>query len=99
MLLAAVFEVCGDAMIRAGLRGRGWLLCATGAGTIAAYGLVLNTLPMDFSKLLGSYVAFFAIASVAVGRIAFGDPLPGSTWLGLAVILTGSAILQAGGSK
>ncbi len=94
MLLAAVFEVGGDALIRAGLRGRGWLSCAIGAGILAAYGLVINLIPMDFSKLFGSYVAFFAIVSITAGRIAFREPLHASTWVGLGVILIGSAIVQ-----
>ncbi|MGA7119135.1 MAG: hypothetical protein WBY94_03510 [Polyangiaceae bacterium] len=96
MFLAATFEVGGDALIRAGLRGRGWLSCAIGAGTLAAYGLVVNLIPMDFSKLLGGYVAFFAIVSVAAGRIVFREPVQASTWVGLGVIAIGSAIVQLG---
>jgi len=99
MFLAATFEVGGDALIRAGLRGRGWLFCAIGAGTLAAYGLVVNLIPMDFSKLLGSYVAFFAIVSVVAGRIVFREPVQASTWVGLGVILIGSAIVQLGAAQ
>ncbi len=96
MLAAAVFEVGGDALIRAGLRGGGWALCAVGAATLAAYGIVVNLLPMDFSKLLASYVALFAIVSVLFGRFLFREQVASSTWIGLAVILAGSAIVQLG---
>ena len=63
---------------------------------LGSYGVVVNLLPMDFSKLLGTYVAFFAVVSVLFGRFAFGDVVPMSTWLGLAVIVAGSAIIQIG---
>jgi small multidrug resistance family-3 protein len=96
MLVAAVLEVGGDAMIRAGLRSRGWLLVALGALVLGAYGVVLNLLPIDFSKLLGAYVAFFALASVAFGRIAFHEQISTSTWIGVAVVFAGSAIIQYG---
>ncbi|MDP9151531.1 MAG: hypothetical protein M3O36_16545 [Myxococcota bacterium] len=96
MLLAAVFEVGGDAMIRSGLRGGGWAVCALGCGTLAAYGIIVNLLPLDFSKLLATYVALFAIVSVLFGRALFREQIPGSTWIGLAVILAGSAIVQFG---
>ena len=52
MLLAAVLEVGGDAMIRAGLRARGWLLVALGAVVLGAYGIVLNRLPIDSRSCL-----------------------------------------------
>ncbi len=96
MLLAAAFEVGGDAVIRAGFRGGGWFLCTAGAAMLAAYGLVINLLPMDFSKLFGSYVAFFAIVGVVAGKVAFREPTPPATWVGLVVILIGSAIVQFG---
>lgn len=96
MLAAAIFEVGGDAMIRAGMRGYGWLLGALGVATLGAYGVVVNLLAIDFSKLLATYVAFFAIVSVVFGRVLFAERVPGSTWAGLAVILLGSAVVQFG---
>jgi small multidrug resistance family-3 protein len=96
MLVAATCEVGGDAMIRAGLRTRGWLLLAGGIVTLGAYGVIVNLLPVDFSKLLATYVAFFAVVSVLFGKLLFKDAIPPSTWIGLAVILLGSAIVQVG---
>jgi small multidrug resistance family-3 protein len=94
MLLAAVFEVGGDAMIRAGLRQSGWVVCALGVVALGAYGVVVNLLALDFSRLLATYVAFFAVVSVTTGRLVFAEAVPASTWMGLAVILVGSAIIQ-----
>ena len=99
MLLAAIFEVGGDALIRAGLRDRGWALAAIGALTLSAYGIVVNLLPIDFSKLLATYVAFFAVVSVLFGKFVFRDAVPSTTWIGLLVILAGSAIVQYGAAR
>ncbi len=99
MLVAAACEVGGDAMIRAGLRGRGWLFGALGIATLSAYGVIVNLLPIDFSKLLATYVAFFALVSVMFGRVVFREAVPSSTWVGLVVILVGSAIIQLGGAR
>lgn len=96
MLLAATFEVWGDALIRRGLHGKGFVFVALGFVVLGSYGVIVNLLPMDFSKLLGTYVAFFAVVSVLFGRFVFGDPVPASTWLGLAVIVAGSVIIQIG---
>jgi|HubBroStandDraft_2_1064218.scaffolds.fasta_scaffold228411_2 drug/metabolite transporter superfamily protein YnfA len=99
MLVAALCEVGGDAMIRVGLRGRGWILVAIGVLTLAAYGVVVNLLPGDFSKLFAMYVAFFAVVSVMFGRLVFRDAVPLTTWVGLGVILAGSAIVQLGSTR
>ncbi len=96
MLVAAAFEVGGDALIRAGLRGKGWFLILVGFVVLGSYGVVVNLLPMDFSKLLGTYVAFFAVVSVLFGRLVFAEVVPISTWIGLAVIVLGSFIIQLG---
>ncbi len=50
----------------------------------------------DFSKLLGVYVAIFAMVSILCGRFVFKENVPTSTWLGLAVILVGGLIIQFG---
>jgi drug/metabolite transporter superfamily protein YnfA len=96
MLVAALLEVGGDAMIRAGLRGSAWLLVGLGAMVLGAYGIVVNLLPIDFSKVFAGYVAFFALVSVAFGRLVFHEAVPASTWAGVGLMLAGSAIIQLG---
>ena len=93
---AAVLEVAGDALIRAGLRGRGVAFVAAGFAVLGSYGIVVNLLNVDFSRLLGAYVGIFAVVSVLVGRFYFGDQVPVSTWLGLLVVLGGSLIIHFG---
>jgi drug/metabolite transporter superfamily protein YnfA len=93
---AAVLEVVGDALIRRGLRGSGVALIAVGFAVLGSYGVVVNLLDVDFSRLLGAYVGVFAVVSVLVGRLAFGDRVPPSTWVGLAVVLGGSLIIHFG---
>ena len=93
---AAVLEVGGDALIRKGLRGSGALLVVLGLAVLGSYGLLVNLLSLDFSRLLGAYVGAFAVVSVVFGRLLFGDRVPVSTWLGLAVVVAGSAIIHAG---
>ena len=98
LIAAAVLEVSGDAMIRKGMRGGGFLLIALGFAVLGFYGVVVNLLKVDFSRLLGAYVGVFAVASVLIGRFVFHDRVPLSTWSGLAVILAGSLIIHLGGA-
>jgi len=93
---AAVLEVGGDALIRKGLRGSGAALVILGFAVLGSYGVVVNLLDIDFSRLLGAYVGIFAVVSVAIGRIAFAETVPASTWIGLFVIVVGSAIIHVG---
>ena len=96
LVAAALLEVGGDAIIRKGLRTSGLVVVAIGFVVLGAYGVVVNLLHVDFSKLLGVYVGVFAIVSVLFGKLVFGDAVATTTWIGLAVILTGSAIIQLG---
>jgi drug/metabolite transporter superfamily protein YnfA len=96
LVFAAAFEVGGDALIRAGIRGKVSWLIALGFVILGAYGLVLNQIPIDFSKLLGVYVGLFALVSILFGKFLFHEAIPNSTWLGLSVVLAGSAIIQWG---
>ena len=54
---------------------------------------------IDFSKLLGSYVGLFALASVLFGWLVFRERIATQTWIGLAVVLLGSAIMQLAASS
>jgi len=96
LILAALFEVGGDALIRVGLRGKAYLLITLGFCVLGSYGVVLNQIAIDFSKLLGAYVGLFAAVSVLFGRFLFHEAIPTSTWLGLSVVLLGSAVIQWG---
>jgi drug/metabolite transporter superfamily protein YnfA len=95
-IAAALLEVGGDAVIRRGLRGRGVALIVAGFIALGCYGLVVNSVKWDFSKLIGVYVAFFALISVLVGRIVFKETIPSSTWIGLALIVAGGMVIQFG---
>ena len=93
---AALLEVGGDAAMRRGLRGGGLLSLLAGLVFLGSYGLAVNSVKADFAKSFGSYVAFFALVSVLCGRYVFKEPVPASTWIGLAIIMIGGLIIQLG---
>jgi drug/metabolite transporter superfamily protein YnfA len=96
---AAVLEVAGDALVRRGLRGGGFLFLALGVAALGSYSVALNLIDLDFSRLLGAYVGIFALASVVIGRVVFRDQVPLATWAGLAIVLCGSLVIQLGASR
>lgn len=94
LLLAAFLEVYGDSCFQAGLhRATGaqrYLAFAAGALTLALYGLVVNTPPWDFGKLLGLYVVlFFGVAQIVAWARFQHTPTP--------PILVGGGLIAAGG--
>ena len=93
---AAILEVAGDAVIRRGLRGGGAALIAVGFAMLGCYGLTVNLIRWDFARLLGVYVAVFAVVSVLCGRFVLGETVPASTWLGVAIIVAGGLVIQFG---
>jgi small multidrug resistance family-3 protein len=95
-LLAALLEVGGDAAIRGGLRGRNLILVLVGCAVLGGYGVMVNTVKWDFSKLLGVYVGYFALVSVLFGRLVLRERIPASTWCGLALIIIGGLVIQWG---
>ena len=95
-IAAAVLEVGGDAVIRKGLRGSGLIIIMIGFVMLGCYGVVVNTVRWDFARLLGVYVAVFALVSVLFGRFVFRENIPAATWAGLCVIMCGGLIIQFG---
>jgi len=96
---AAILEVVGDAVIRKGLRGNGLAFVCLGIALLGGYGVVVNLLDLDLSRLLGAYVGVFALTSVVIGRLAFRDQVPISTWIGIAIILAGSLVIHWGSRR
>ena len=76
LLLAAVLEAAGDALIRVGLHvsipGARIGLFVAGAFVLGAYGVVVNTPPWDFGKLLGVYVTLFFLVAQVINLVFFG---------------------------
>ena len=93
---AAMLEVGGDAVVRQGLRRSNLAIILLGCVTLGAYGVLVNTVRWDFSKLLGVYVAVFALVSIVSGRFVFKEDVPVTTWIGLVVIICGGMIIQFG---
>jgi small multidrug resistance family-3 protein len=93
---SAVLEVGGDALIRAGLRGDRTALVVAGFLILGSYGLLLNTMTWDFTRLLGTYIAVFALTSVLFGVVLFHETPSPPTWAGLLLMLGGAAVMQLG---
>ena len=93
---AAILEIGGDAVIRKGLRGNKLIIIMIGCAMLGSYGVVVNMVKWDFSKLLGVYVAFFALISILFGRFVFRENIPNTTWIGLMIIICGAMIIQFG---
>src|SRR3954467_14774232 len=78
LVVAAVLEAGGDAVVRTGLHATGslrraGLLCAGGA-VLFAYGVVVNAPAWDFGRLLGLYVVFFFIVAQVISWLFFHQP-------------------------
>lgn len=96
MSLAAAFEVTGDILIRKGLRGSGAAVAVLGFFVLGSYGIIVNLLDLDFTRLLGAYLGIFALVSVSAGRVLFRDHVSNTTWFGLAMVTLGSLVIQFG---
>jgi drug/metabolite transporter (DMT)-like permease len=94
-----MLEVAGDAAIRRGLWSREIASVCAGVLTLGCYGIIVNLVRWDFSKLLGVYVAVFALMSILCGRFIFRETIPLSTWIGLALIILGGLVIQFGSAS
>jgi small multidrug resistance family-3 protein len=93
---AALLEVGGDAAIQRGLRLRQRVLVLGGFLALGCYGLVVNSVKWDFSKLIGVYIGMFALVTMLVSRWVLREDLPATTWMGLGLIVAGGLLIQFG---
>lgn len=92
LILAALLESGGDALIRFGLRNGRWALLV-GAGALVVYGFVVNLTRWDFSRLMGVYIALFFVVSQTIAVVAFRERVQTPTLVGGALIVTGGLVL------
>jgi drug/metabolite transporter superfamily protein YnfA len=92
LLLAAVLEVGGLALVRIGLRSYGYPLAA-GAFTLVAYGVLVNQSSVDFNRLMGIYIAVFFVVSQTISLILFKQIPDDRIMLGGGFIVTGGLLI------
>jgi len=101
LLMAALLEAGGDALVRLGLHAspstRRVLLLAAGGLVLFGYGCLVNTPPWDFGRLLGVYVVLFFLTAQAIGWVMFGQVSSRGIWLGGLFIAIGGAIVTLAG--
>ncbi len=97
LLLAAFLEAYGDSCFQSGLyRNTGvarYAAFAGGAVTLALYGLVVNTPPWDFGKLLGVYVVLFFLVAQLLARVRFQQSPTTPILVGGSLIVAGGAVM------
>jgi small multidrug resistance family-3 protein len=100
LLIAALLETGGDALVRMGLRAPGstgrFLWIAGGGLVLLAYGVVVNTPAWQFGRLLGVYVVLFFLVAQILGWAMFNEVPIWSTLVGGAFILVGGVIVSGG---
>jgi hypothetical protein len=97
LLFAAFLEAYGDSCFQSGLyRSTGmarYLAFAGGAITLSLYGLVVNTSPWEFGKLLGLYVVLFFIVAQVLAKVRFNQTPTPPILVGGSLILLGGMII------
>ena len=98
LLLAACLEAYGDSCFQQGLhRYSGFARYssfALGALALAGYGLVVNTPPWDFGKLLGLYVVLFFLVVQVLAKVRFQQTPTLPVVVGGSLIVAGGAVIM-----
>lgn len=98
LMAAAWLEIHGDRRIGSGVLDRDALRALSGFGLLAAYGVAVNIYnwfagpKLSFDRLLGLYIACFAIMNVIIAW----PKVARLTCLGTAVIAAGGLIILYG---
>ena len=92
LVVSALLEVGGDAGMRKGLEGKqaGFVI---GAFLLVSYGLIVNLSKLDFSKLMGIYIAIFFIVSQALAVLVFKEKIHTPVLIGGALIVAGGCVM------
>ncbi len=90
--LAALLESGGDAGVRMGLAGKRWGFLL-GPLALVAYGFVVNMSKLDFSRLMGIYIAVFFLVSQGLAVVLLRERVQLPTLVGGALIVAGGLVL------
>jgi small multidrug resistance family-3 protein len=96
LMLAALLEAGGDAIMRHAVHAsywQRWALLLLGGLVLTAYGWVVNAPPWDFGRLLGVYVCFFFLFAQLLNWLVFNQKPSLATMAGGLLILAGGAVV------
>jgi len=93
LVLAALLESGGDALVRWGLRGGRLAGFILGAITLFVYGLAVNLPKWDFSRLMGVYIAVFFVVSQAISLTVFHERLKPPIAVGGLLVIAGGLVM------
>lgn len=97
LTVAAALESGGDALARSGLHaaspGMKLLFLLLAAVVLFTYGVIVNSPPWDFGKLLGVYVALFFVVAQAINYFAFDQKPSLPIFCGGALIVSGGLLI------
>ena len=75
LVIATIFEVAGDALIRMGIHQHAGIaqagLLIVGASFLFVYGFALNLAPVEFGRVVGLYIATLLIVWQVGNYVAF----------------------------
>src|SRR5579862_7105304 len=98
LLLAIVLEICGDASIRIGLRGRAPLFFF-GTVLLVCYGTLVSFPNWTFSRTMGVYIAIFFIVSQVVAALVLREEIKLPAIVGGVLIVSGGLVILLWQSK
>lgn len=97
LILATTLEASGDAVIRLAIyRHAGYLrvgLFVVGAALLFGYGTFLNLAPVQFSRVVGLYIATLFVVWQAVNFVAFKTAPTLPTVIGGSLIIVGGVLV------
>jgi hypothetical protein len=97
LIVATALETFGDAIVRIGIGQTAWLprsgLFLAGALLLFGYGVSLNLAPIEFSRVVGLYIATLFIMWQVVNLIVFRSPPGMPVLLGGALIVVGGLVV------
>jgi len=97
LLVAAVMEAGGDALVRLGIHSTAptrLVFFACGAVLLFVYGCAVNAPPWDFGRLLGVYVVFVFLVAQAINWLVFHRAPSVAIVVGGLSILAGGVIIS-----
>lgn len=96
LLIAALLEAGGDAIVRKGISASSWpraLWFLFGGVVLFGYGYTVNRPPWKFGELLGLYVVFFFLVAQVLSWAVFHEAPSAPVWVGGGLIVSGGLVI------